>query len=116
MKKRIVLLNTSILTEYGSYSYIKMSLQRVKEKLNSINFVGGDKLPVLSAIGHQSTADVLSELLEIPVVMNRIQYHQEIDDLAVVFKLNGRPEEGKILSREEIEAIGYEFGFLTRTS
>ena len=114
MKKQIVLLNTSILTSYGTFSYQPMSLERVKERINSFDFVGGEPLPVLSAIGHQSTADILSELLEIPVEVNRINYRQELDDLAIVFKLKGRPLEGAILSREEIEAIGYEFGFLTR--
>jgi hypothetical protein len=28
----------------------------------------------------------------------------------------GRPEEGKILSREDIDRIGYDFGLLTRIS
>jgi len=34
----------------------------------------------------------------------------------LVFKLKGRVPEGKVLSREELEAIGYEFGLLTRTA
>ena len=46
--------------------------------------------------------------------MNRIQFSHEKGQFALVFKLKGRPEEGKILSREEIEAIGYEFGVLYR--
>jgi len=54
----------------------------------------------------------LTELLEVPVEMNRINYRQEPGDIAVVFKLNTRPPEGWILTREEIEAIGYSFGFL----
>ena len=114
MKTRIVLLNTSILTEYGVFAYEKANLNLVKQYLNSVQYVDGEKRPVLSAIGHQSTADILSELLEIDVPVNRINYKQEMDDLAIVFKLKGRPEEGKILSREEIEEIGYEFGFLQR--
>jgi len=32
-----------------------------------------------------------------------------------VFRLNGRPEEGKILSIKEIEAIGFSWGVITRT-
>jgi hypothetical protein len=34
----------------------------------------------------------------------------------LVFKLKGLAPEGKILSREELEAVGYEFGLLVRIS
>lgn len=66
----------------------------------------------MSAIGHQSTADILTELLDMPIPMNRILFQQEPGQKAICFKLKGRPEEGKILSREEIEQIGYEFKLL----
>ena len=69
-----------------------------------------------SAIGHQSTADVISTLLGVACPMNRIMYQQGQGDVALVFKLNGRPEEGKILSVEDIEEIGYSWGVLERTA
>lgn len=99
--KRVVLLNTTIITSDGDYSIRTVSLEESKQLLKNTC--------VLSAIGHQSTADILSLLLGIPVVMNRIEYKQEIGDVALCFKLKGRPEEGKILTVEEIESIGYEF-------
>ena len=98
---RVVLLNTTIITSDGDYSIRTVSLEESKQLLKNAY--------VLSAIGHQSTADILSLLLGIPVVMNRIEYKQEIGDVALCFKLKGRPEEGKILTIEEIESIGYEF-------
>jgi hypothetical protein len=107
MNNRIVLLNTSILTDYGTYKYSGISVAE------AIKYVGGAKEAV-SAIGHQSTADILTELLGLPVKVNRINYRQEIGDIAIVFKLSGRPEEGKILSRSDIEAIGYSFGLMTK--
>lgn len=39
-----------------------------------------------------------------------------MNEIAIVFKLKGRPEEGKILTIQEIEEIGYEFGVLIRTT
>lgn len=48
--------------------------------------------------------------------MNRVQYVQGVGDIALVFKLKSRPEEGKILTADEIEAIGYEFGRLVRVA
>ena len=106
MSKRIVFLNTTILTCDGIFSLHTQPLANVRELLSAV------KDERLSAIGHESTALILSELLGETIECNRIQYKQEIGDLAICFKLNGRPPEGKILTKEEIEAIGYEFKFL----
>lgn len=104
---KVVLLNTSILTAYGSFKYTQISLDDVI-RLTSDGFE--------SAIGHDSTAKILTSLIGQEVTTNRIQYKQEIRDIAIIFKLNGRPEEGKILTVDEIETIGYEFGILIRNS
>jgi hypothetical protein len=101
---RIVFLNTSILTCDGVFSMRTVTLDEVKALPGTIER--------LSAIGHASTAEILTELLGDKIAVNRIEYKQEPGDLAVVFKLKGRPPEGTILSRNEIEAIGYEFKFL----
>lgn len=101
----ITILNTSILTNYGRYDYRQLTLEQAKANLAD-GFV--------SAIGHQSTADLLTTLLGVAVPMNRIQFAQDVGGAALVFKLRGRPPEGTILTIAEIEAIGYEFGLLTR--
>ncbi|XGU48360.1 STIV orfB116 family protein [Fusobacterium necrophorum subsp. funduliforme] len=69
---------------------------------------------LLSAIGHESTALIMTELLDAQVQVNRIQFAQENNQKAIVFKLNGRAPEGVILSKEEIEAIGYKFQLLEK--
>jgi len=101
----LTILNSSILTAHGSYSYRPATLDEAKDMVS-----GGFE----SAIGHQSTADVISTLLGVKCPMNRVMYKQGVGDVALVFKLNGRPEEGKILSIEEIEGIGYSCGVLER--
>lgn len=101
------LLNTSILTQFGRYDYKEISLKEAQKMI-----LGGFN----SAVGHQSTCDVLNRLLRANVPMNRVFYKQEVGDIALVFKLNGRPPEGKILTVSEIEAIGYSFGRLVRLS
>jgi len=103
----VALLNCSILTTEGEFIYQNADLKTVKKII-------GKAKQIVSAIGHQSTADILSKILDINVPMNRIQYKQEIGDVAIVFKLNGRPAEGKILSEKEIEDIGYSFGVLRK--
>ena len=103
----VTILNTSILTSFGSFNYESLTLEESKA-LVSEGFE--------SAVGHQSACDILSSLLGKEVKMNRVQYSQKVGDIALVFKLKGRAEEGKILTVAEIEAIGYEFGKLTRLS
>jgi hypothetical protein len=103
---KTTILNTSIITTHGSFIYKVCSLEQAK-KLVASGFE--------SAIGHDSAAAVISTLLDIDCKTNRIQYKQQPGDTALVFKLKARAPEGKILSAEEIEEIGYEWGLLIRT-
>ena len=105
-KDAVMLLTSSILTAYGSYTYTPVDLAQVRQTVGDLGFE--------SAIGHESTAKIISELLDIECKVNRIQYKQKIGESAFVFKLKGRPSEGKILSRKEIEEIGYEWGILSK--
>ncbi len=103
---KIVLLNTSIATSYGAVVYAPLALENARWLANHRNSA------VNSAIGHESTAQILSELLRIDVPVNRQQYAQATGDIAIALKLNGRPPEGRILSRAEIEEIGFSFGVM----
>ncbi len=102
----IALLNTSILTTHGASVYAPLTLEQAQWLVNQ------PSATVTSAIGHEATAQILTELLGRPVPVNRIQYKQELGDLAIVFKLNGRPPEGAILTAEECQAIGFTFGVI----
>lgn len=104
--KKLAILNTSILTTVGTYELQDITLQEAQQLVKDND--------ILSAVGHQSTADILTTLLGTEIPMNRIMFEQEQGQKALVFKLNGRPEEGKILTQQEIEEIGYKFQLLTR--
>ncbi|HWP41742.1 MAG TPA: YddF family protein [Blastocatellia bacterium] len=112
-KTRMTLLNTSVVSEYGTYTYKPLSLDEARELVRAFQQPGKT---IQSAIGHESTAGLLSELLGFEVPVNRMEFKQSLDDVALVFKLKQRPPEGRILSRQELDAIGYEFGLLTRIS
>lgn len=112
--KRLILFNTSILTSYGTFRYEPSSLKKVRKIVRE--FQVQDK-EIVSAIGHQSVAEILFELLEIPDTFNRVLVSQTVEDVGLIFKLRlenlkRRLGEGEILSREEIDRIGYEFGLL----
>ena len=106
----ITVLNTPILTKFGKYQYNEISLDRAREIAQQAN----DFNQLVSAVGHQSTCDIITKLLGVTIPMNRIEHKQEVGTAALIFKLKGRPEEGKILTVEEIEEIGYNFGLLIR--
>lgn len=107
---RTILLNTSILTAYGQYTYRPATLDNVMAHLSA------NGVAIESAIGDESTAAILSDLLQRSVPVNRAPAHQKPGETAVVFKLRGRAPEGAILSRDEVECIGYDLGFLQRRS
>ncbi len=110
---RLVFLNTSIITSEGQFNYDGIDL---KQAMLLVGEAKENDYEILSAIGHESTAQILSDLLGYPVKCNRIEYKQEVGDLALVFKMNGRPEEGKVFTRDEIEKVGYRFGLLTKNA
>ena len=105
---KLALLNTSILTTEGNYTLtditLKQAQQIVKDNENNLD----------SAIGHQSTAEIMTTLLGVDIPVNRQMFSQVVGQKALVFKLNSRQEEGKILTVPEIEAIGYKFQVLER--
>ena len=103
---KLAILNTSILTTTGTFELQDITLEQAQQLVQDNE--------ILSAVGHQSTADILTTLLGTEIPMNRIMFEQQQGQKALVFKLNGRPEEGKILTVEEIEQIGYKFQLLIR--
>jgi len=100
---KLALLNTTIATVDGIFEVRTVSLEK------AIKLAKDNENNLLSAIGHESTAQIMTELLGVSVPVNRIQFAQEIGQAALVFKLKGRAPEGVILTKEEIEKIGYEF-------
>ena len=105
--KKVVLLNTAIVTNLGKFEVKEISLEEAKKLVKKNDFV--------SAIGHQSTAEILTTLLNSPVEMNRLTVEQQ-EEVAVRGKRERRGAEGRIWSAQEIEEIGYEFLTMERFS
>lgn len=103
---KLGVLNTSILTASGRFELEDISLDLAKKLVSENEFD--------SAVGHASTAQIMTALLGVEIPVNRQMFVQQPGQSALVFKLNGRTQEGKILTAEEIEQIGYKFQILKR--
>ena len=109
----LILLNTSTLTSYGTFTYRPLSLEEARELVRETVAQG---IAVRSAIGHEATAELLTRLLQYPVAAQRIEVRQAVNETVLVFKLKGRVAEGRVLTLAELEEVGYEFGLLTRSA
>ena len=103
---KIGIFNGTIATTNGVYKISDINVDDAKKLLCKNGFI--------SAIGHKSTAEAISDSFNMDIPMSRIDFKQQVGQKAVVFKLNKRPPEGSILCRTEIEAIGYSFKLMER--
>lgn len=106
IKLPVALFNGTIATTNGLYRIKDIDVDTARTYIKKNGFI--------SAIGHGATAEIMSDLFELKVPMNRIQFHQEIGQIAIVFKLNERPAEGVLLTREELESVGYSLKIMER--
>jgi hypothetical protein len=116
----LALLNTTIATSDGFYRLRTLSLDEartlVKDRIYEVESGQQWNFPaVTSYVGHESTAAVLETLLGVKVEVNREPFAQAEGQAALCLKLRGRPPEGRILTVEEIEQVGYEFKLLERS-
>lgn len=107
---KLYLMNSTAIVRQGLYSYKHISPETARRLIRSGRFI--------SAIGHSGTAEMLSEWSGIHVPANRINVMLERGDIALVVKIETRLPEGKVLDKNEIEALFKEgkitFGLLTR--
>jgi hypothetical protein len=84
--------------------FYKTNVREVKEIIAKKGFI--------SAVGHEATAKLLTELLGVEIPVNRIQVKMTHGDQGIHFSLKQRLPEGKILTLDELKQVGY---YLIRT-
>jgi len=86
----------SMLTGPTTIKVLEVSVNDVKDIVRD-GFV--------SAVGHDSTAKIISTQLDVQVPTNRISIQLKTGDVLVVFQLLSRLPEGKILSEDEMKQV-----------
>jgi hypothetical protein len=104
----IYLLNSPILTSYGSWRF-EGPLELDKAK----NYLSGE---FTSAIGHEGAASFLSALLGIQIIVNRVAINMQEGDSALVLRLKTRLTEGAVLDAQALKDLPYELSLLTKLS
>ncbi len=103
----VVLLNTPVLTDFGSYRMRPTDETEARDLVSRHGFV--------SAIGHEAAARIMSGLLAIDCPVRRISYRQRSGELGIVLRLANRLPEGVILpSVESMRHHGYSLALLIR--
>ena len=101
---RIVLANAFSINMLGredvGLRFVKLTLEEVKYLVTGAIKRGKE---IKSIIGHQSTAELMSNILGFKVEANREFYQMQDRDLLLVIQLKERLQEGQVLSKEEIE-------------
>lgn len=105
----LAILNTSVLTADGSYTRETITVEEAQNLVHQAAEID-------SAVGHESTAQALTSLLGIEIQVHRQQFAQKAGQQALVFQTLKRVEEGRVLSLEELDEIGYSLKLLTRTA
>jgi len=93
----VYILNSAVLTNFGTFKYSPISLTEAKELLLRNEFI--------SAVGHEETAKLMSTLFEIEIPTNRISVKMEKGDVAIVFRIKTRLGEGEVLSEEKLKEM-----------
>jgi Domain of unknown function (DUF1874). len=84
----------------GVITVERITIDEAKQIVQSTDFV--------SAVGHESTAQLLSQILGVNIPTNRIAVQLLKGDIGLHFVLKQRLPEGKILTYDELKTLQYE--------
>ena len=98
MARRYIVNSPGIFTSkrYLDVNYMEIDKDRFCDEI---------KLGATSAIGHESTAKLISQLCKVDIKPNRVMIDLQPGDVMLGIKLAFRPEEGKIYSDSELEEL-----------
>jgi len=107
-KPKLYILNSPIIpikNDKECEVYVLKTKNLAKARMFVSNSIYGAEYELVSAIGHESTAKILSYLLEMEIKPNRIAITVDEKDRILAFTLDFRLPEGKVLTEDELEKI-----------
>ena len=117
----LYIMSTTIVTGYGWWHCRQITLKDAKAMLaekRGYDLFDDDPIEgaYFSVVGHDSTAQMMSDLLQVPIRCFRHTVDPRDGDQFLCFKLKERPPEGMILSAEQLNCLGndaYEWVLMT---
>lgn len=94
--------STNMISRDCGVEFRPLSLEAAKSFILESKFANRE---IISGVGHESTAKIVSQLLGIQVPMNRINVLLDDGDNGLIMSLGFRSEEGKIYTEEELKAF-----------
>jgi sorbitol-specific phosphotransferase system component IIA len=104
----VYILNALVIpADFEKYSKIKVTIRKATlEEVRQLLLQNQNEF--VSAIGHESTALLLTQLLGIQIPFNRVTIKVVPGDVLIHFVLRQRVPEGKILSYEELRTLPFD--------
>jgi len=118
----VYLINSAVITRFGLYRYRPVKPEEIQRLTTWVDDEGKRrwKQGVISAVGHELAARILSEIIGKTVKVNRIRIAMKAGDKAIVLRLRFRLPEGVVI--RDLRELGdwaqsdepYELGILER--
>ncbi|NUM32738.1 MAG: DUF1874 domain-containing protein [Bacteroidetes bacterium] len=108
--KTLFLLNSSVITNEGIFSYKIINEEQAHLIYNN------NKNNTINAIGHQAMIDIASRVLNVKLNTQRLKVKMNKGDGALVFKLSERLPITKELKINEFDISSLEIGLIVRIS
>ena len=114
----LYIMSTTRVTGYGWWHCRQITLDDAKAMLGEkrgYDLFDDDPIEgaYFSVVGHHSTAQMMSDLLQVPIRCCRHKIDPRDGDQFLCFKLKERPPEGMILSAEQLSNLNYEWVLMT---
>lgn len=102
----LYLLNSPVLTDYGVWRFTgPVSPEKARQWISR---------GYVSAVGHASSARLLSRIFSTEVSVARVRVSLQVGDQALVLRLGERLPEGAVLDSETLDSLPWELSLLER--